>query len=130
MKYITPLLVLGMMYCSPFTPAPGNVELLNSEYVVFQMEEWYGYMEYYVCTYGEVSVTGTVQNTGQGVANRVMLTVGLYADQDCTQLVYEGQSPICDRIEAGVIHQFELKHKYEFTHEGGSKGVKLSVSNN
>ena len=120
MKLLTPLLLLLMMIYP--APAQGEDAIYNTLMT--------NYKEYYIRTYGEVSVTGTVQNTGQGVANRVMLTVGLYADQDCTQLVYEGQSPICDRMEAGAIHQFELKHKYEFTHEGGSKGVKLSVSNN
>ena len=123
------LLVLGFMCCSPFTPAIGDVELIHSEYTLFQVEEWTEHSETYIRTFGEIQVSGTVRNTGQGEAHRVQLTIHLYVDADCRQLIYEGQSPICERIEAGASYRFTLKHHYEFTRQGGSKGVKVSVSN-
>ena len=130
MKRIASLLLVMLLSCSPLAVQKGEVELIGEpQWVIFCMEEWEGYKETYLRTFGEISIAGTVRNIGMGEAKNVTLAVELYEDKDCTTLMYEGESLVCSRLSVGVAYEFTVKHMFGYINQARAKGVKLGVSN-
>lgn len=128
-RVILLLLLMGFMYCSPFTPAPSNVELSNVDYIMFLTEEWTEYKESYIRSFGELRVTGTIHNAGQGTAHNVWLNITMYKTKECKEKVYEGKSHICENLAGGETRAIKANHRFEFICAGVRKGVKFTVSN-
>ena len=124
------ILIFALCCCSSPMMQKGEVEFVGEpEWVIFCIEEWEGHKETYLRTFGEVAVTGTIQNTGMGEAKNVTLAVELYEDKDCTMLMYEGESLICSRLSVGVAYEFTVKHMFGYINQAKAKGVRLGVSN-
>ena len=123
MKYITPLLLLGMMYCSaPSTPTHTTVILIDPTWFLWQTEEYTGYKVGYIRTFGELEVTATLHNTGAGTATDIRLLVAL-CDIQGGELC-SGKAWITPRLEAGVKYSFVVKYKFEYV-----KQVRVEVVN-
>lgn len=129
--YLLSPLVLLLFCCTP--PTIHNTEQAEvmfvgePQWILFQMEEWEGHKEGYIRTFGDIKVTGTIQNIGMGEAKDVILIVDLYASVDCNICIYEGESFICSSLDAGARYAFYITHNFEFIHEGIAKGVRLNV---
>ena len=125
MKRLTPLLLLLMMYCSAPTVQQGEVVFVGEpEWYIFQLEEWYGYKEYYIRTFGEVQVTATIQNIGAGKATNIYLLVDVCVKED---VLCSGKVWITPQLEAGATHRFEVKYQFEYYQPVTAMDVNLSL---
>ena len=123
------VLVLGLMFC--ITSAPSGVIFVSEPlYDLLIFEEWSEFKRHYIRSFGEVQVTGQIQNQGGSSAQDVYLIVFIYATPECKQCVYEGKEFICQKLDAGELMSFALKHEFEFISQDYRKGIKFGISAN
>jgi len=124
----SPLLILLFCCTSPTHSGKGEVVFIGEpQWYMFQTEEWHGYKEYYVRTFGEIQVTATVQNIGTGTAGNLYLCVSLFEDKEETTELCSGEVFITPQLEAGARHSFVVNYKFEYCKQVMVKGVKLSL---
>ena len=130
MKHIISLLfIIMLVHCSaPTTPNSTTVELLDPHWVIFGADEWHGYKEYYIRTFGDVQVTAIIHNTGGAAARNIRLLVELYEDKEEAVILCSGDCWITQHLGAGMQHSFTVKYKFEYYKQAAIKGVSLGVS--
>jgi len=130
MRYIFSLLLIIMLVCcsTPTVPNSTTIELLDSSWVIFSIEEWSEHKEWYIKTFGELEITATIHNTGGVAARNIRLLVELYEDKEKTMILCSGDCWITQHLEAGMQHSFTVKYKFEYCKQVSIRGVNLGVS--
>ena len=125
---LSPLLILLFCCTSPTHSGKGEVVFIGEpEWVIVGTEEWHGYKEYYIRTFGEVEVTATVQNIGTGTATNLYLCVSLFEDKEETTELCSGKVFLTPQLEAGARYGFVVKYQFEYCKQVMVKGVILNL---